>query len=231
MLTVSAAADRENGRICERAGMDAITAVLTRRSLRRGFTAQRVDGDVITRIVDCALHAPSSKDDQPWRIHAVTEPQFGEVIARAMESSPRIARYVPVDPITGTARSGYESSVIDSASVLRAATLWLVVENAGAFSGGRAALGRGAPGALAEALIGYSFEYLGIGAAIQNMWLAAHSLGLGGTFVGDALIVEDEIRAHLGIEGELAGILALGYTSAGPHAEKVVAPGRARLVP
>lgn len=205
--------------------MEAIEAMLTRRSIRRGFTRRTVEEHIVRRIVECGLHAPSSKNDQPWRIHTVTEPAFGDVVATAMAASPRQAEYVPLDPETGLARPEFVSSVIESAGILRSASLVLVIENAGLFTGGRRAVARGGA-ALEETLVGYGFEYLGLGAAIQNMWLAAHASGLRGTFLGDVLIAEDNIRRWLNLDGELVGVLALGYSDARPHAEKAIKPGR-----
>lgn len=59
----------------------------------------------------------------------------------------------------------------------------------------------------------YTFEVIGIGACIQNMVLASQSLGVQGAFMGDPLIAEDFIRNRLGIEGDLVGVLALGFSS------------------
>lgn len=52
------------------------------------------------------------------------------------------------------------------------------------------------------------------GAAIQNMLLAAHSLGLGGVWLGEILNKEDEVLEILGLEPanyELQAVLALGH--------------------
>ncbi len=52
------------------------------------------------------------------------------------------------------------------------------------------------------------------GAVIQNMLLAAHSLGLGGVWLGEILNREDEVLGILGLEPnnyELQAVLALGH--------------------
>ncbi|ORX17356.1 hypothetical protein AWC27_17985 [Mycobacterium szulgai] len=51
---------------------------------------------------------------------------------------------------------------------------------------------------------------LGIGAAVENMWLAANALGLGAVFMADVLVAEDAIKRKLGIGGDLVGVLSLG---------------------
>jgi len=56
-------------------------------------------------------------------------------------------------------------------------------------------------------------DHLGIGACIENMLLAAHSLGLGGVWLGEILKNKEAVRKHLGLESryELMAVLALGY--------------------
>jgi nitroreductase len=62
-------------------------------------------------------------------------------------------------------------------------------------------------------MVGYELELAGLGAAVQNMWLAALDLGLSAVFMGDVAVAERAIAARLGIEGDLLGALALGYAS------------------
>lgn len=200
--------------------MDAIEALLTRRSVRRGFTDAPVAPDVVARIIECGKHAPSSKDDQPWRLHALTSRSMLIAIADRMSAAPGAADYVPVDPATGLPRAEFDSSVLESAEVLRSVPLVIAVEHAGTFSGGRERLS--SAGASSQALIGFAFEYIGIGAAIENMWICAHAAGLVGVFIGDALIVEEFIVDQARLQGDLVGLLALGYSRALAHAPKQV---------
>jgi hypothetical protein len=131
--------------------------------------------------------------------------------AGVIQSSSETATYVPRDPVTGKLRQDWKSTGMESADVLRRVTTGIFVENRGVFSGGRSTLATAKPG---TSLVAYTFEVLGIGAAIENMWLAAHSLGVSGTFMGDVLIAEKEIRQRLGLDGDLVGVLALGYSDA-----------------
>lgn len=57
------------------------------------------------------------------------------------------------------------------------------------------------------------------GAAIQNMMLAAHSLGIGSCWIGEILPKDDEIKAVLNIENsdlELMAVVTLGYGAGQP---------------
>lgn len=212
--------------------MEAIAAITGRRSIRRGFTDREVPPEVVSEVVRCGLHAPSSKDDQPWRLTALLDRRLLQGIGRRMAASERADRYVPVDPADGAAHPGLASSVVESARVLGEVPLAIAIENIGSFTGGRERIsGAGlAPSSLSEALIGYGFEYLGLGAALQSMWLAAQAHGLSGVFVGDVLIVEEEVRELVGLQGELVGLLALGYSASPPHADRYLKPGRSRTI-
>ena len=202
-----------------------IETILTRRSIRWGFDGEPVELDLIDRVVACGLCAPSSKNAQPWRIHVVTDGAVLGELADAVRTGYGIETYLPIDPATGLPRTDWDSTVIESADILAQVSVGLFVENRGAFSDGRRTVARSPDEVRENALVGYGFEMVGLGAAIQNMWLAATELGLGGVFMGDVLIAEDLIRKRLGMKGDLVGVLAIGRT-AGRPTPKVQADGR-----
>lgn len=205
--------------------METTKAILSRRSIRRGFSSRTVDTALVETIVRCGRHAPSSKDDQPWKLSPVSDRQRLNELADRMTRDERLERYVPVDPSTGQALTEYTSSVVESAAVVRSVPLVVLVEHAGSFTGGRHVLAARRRTDV-EALLGFAFELIGIGAAVQNMWLAAHAAGLAGVFLGDVVIAESWVREAFGLRGDLVGALALGYSETLPHASKRLAPGR-----
>jgi nitroreductase len=194
-----------------------INLILGRRSRREDFRAEQVPPALIEQIVACGLAAPSSKNAQPWRIHVVTGRATLLSIAEDVDLGRDSDTYVPVDPATGRPRTDWKSTVSESAQVLREVSLGLFVENRGRFSDGRRTVAHSTDDVREDALVGYGLEMLGLGAAIQNMWLAAESLGLSGVFMGDVLIAEDAIRSRLGMHGDLVGVLALGYSDMSPY--------------
>lgn len=193
-----------------------ITAMLARRSIREGFSRQPIPGSVMREIVRCGLAAPSSKNAQPWRMHIVADRAMLGSLADAIESAEGADEYVPHDPATGRPRSAYVSTVRESASVLREVAAAIFIENRGLFSNCRAGLLSATRPALAGSLVGFGLEMIGIGAAIENMWLAAEALGVRVAFMGDVVIAEDAIRRALGIAGDLVGVLALGFSNVPP---------------
>ncbi len=118
--------------------------------------------------------------------------------------------FVPKDPLTGRPRPEFDSTVAESSEILREVSTAILIENLGKFSISRSVLAASDRGDFEDILLGYALEIIGIGAAIENMWIAGHARGVEGTFMGDPLIAEAGIRKLLGIENDLAGVLALG---------------------
>ena len=193
--------------------------ILSRRSVREGFLDREVPQDVVEEIIRCGLAAPSSKNARPWRLHIVSTRQVLRELADAVERAEGADTYVPRDPETGLIRTDWPSSVAESAGALRSAPLGIFIENLGAFSKGRTTLASVPAPNLRGSLVGYTFEVLGLGAAIMNMWLAANSLGAQAVFMGDVCVAEKAIAARLGIARDLVGVLVVGYSDApaSPH--------------
>lgn len=202
---------------------ETVDTILSRRSIRGGFTDTPIDPAIVDNIIECGLNAPSSKNAQPWKLHIVENRLALKGIAKHIEAvtDSRKDDFVPHDPSTGRPRASYSSTVSESAEVLRQVPLGIFIENSGKFTNSRHNVAEADRTAMHGALIGVGLEYIGLGASIQNMWLAAQSHGLRGVFMGDILIVEGYIRDELGMSGDLVGILALGYSEAQPT-QKVV---------
>lgn len=188
-----------------------IDTILARRSIRSGYQDRPVAKEDLDVVLQCGLAAPSSKNARPWRFHVVQDAGMRQQIAAATERAEGVEEYVPHDPRTGRPSPHWSSTVLESADVVRAAPAIVAIENRGVFSGGRAMLEQASHEALASSLAGYGFEVMGLGASMQNIWLAANSLGIGVAFLGDLNIAEEEIRSLLGLEGDLMGVIALGY--------------------
>lgn len=159
----------------------------------------------------CGLAAPSSKAARPWQFHVVTAGELIEAAAHAMLTAEAADSYVPFDPLTGRIRPDLPSTVRESATLLLTTPAAIFIINRGPFSRGRATLLEAIRERRIESLVAYTFEVVGIGAALENMWLAAHSLGLVATFLGDVVVAEGVVVEALGIEGDLVGVLALGH--------------------
>ncbi len=52
--------------------MDAMEAILTRRSIR-GYTGQQVETETVHELLEAAMSAPSAGNEQPWHFVVITE--------------------------------------------------------------------------------------------------------------------------------------------------------------
>lgn len=208
---------RQDGGVPATATTEVTRAIRERRSIRSGFAPDPVPDAVVEEIVACGLAAPSSKNSQPWRLHVVTDRDLLRTVAAAVVAQRDVAAYVPHDPLTGQPRPEYRSTVLDSGHVLADVPLAVFVENLGPFSRGVDMLAATDERRLRSALFGFGLEMVGVGAAIENMWLAVEALGLSAALLGDVAIAEREIAGLLGLRGDLVGALAIGRSDDRPY--------------
>ena len=80
--------------------------------------------------------------------------------------------------------------------MLREVAAAIFMENRSPSSNGRAGLIGATRPALGGSLAGFGLEIIGIGAAIENMRLAAEALGVRIAFMSDVVIAEGDIDAR-----------------------------------
>jgi len=189
---------------------DFVDLILRRRSVRSGYDNQVIPRATLERVVQCGLAAPWSKGASPLHLTVVTDRHRMAELAEIVVAAIGIDSYTPHDPRTGLPHPDWESTVIESAAVLAQVAAGIFVENAGPFSGGRRALLEADPRARELAIVGFELELAGLGAALENMWLAAIAEGLSAAFLGDIGVAEDAIKQDLSLSGDLLGVLVLG---------------------
>ena len=180
--------------------MDVLESIAARRSLGK-MRPEPPPRALVERVLQAAVHAPNHHDTQPWRFFVLTSEarsEFGEVLARALAG--RLGDAAPnLDGLMeGERRKPMRSPVLVVVGVHSE---------------------EDDPMTRREDLQAAS-------AALQNMLLAAGSLGLAAIWrTGDGAY-DPEVKAYFGLEAadEIAGILYLGYAdeSFGP------APARQR---
>jgi nitroreductase len=183
--------------------------IRTARAIRR-FTDEPVTDDELWQILDAAQHAPSGGNIQPWQFLVLTEPgakaAVAEVYLRAYDR--------------------YEASLLASLPAFRSEADEASFRRSVAASRALAEHLHEAPAMVAVLMpVGLDLTMhddagpLDIGhpcasvyPAVQNLLLAARSLGIGGTLTTVARILPDEFRAAAGIPDryELAALVPLG---------------------
>ncbi|MFH1356802.1 MAG: nitroreductase family protein [bacterium] len=195
--------------------MDILQAILTRRSVR-GYEKRKVPKAKITKIIEAAALAPSSKNSQPWKFHVVENREMIKKIGLILENS-KNTHDEPSDPKTGKVREGYAPSVTASGVIIEKAPLVIFVENTCPFSHNRAEVIKSK---YKNAIKGHDSEMLSLGACLQNICLASYALDLGTVIIADVVCEETILKKLLGIKGDLVAALPIGYPAYHPKPRK-----------
>ena len=148
--------------------MDAMEAILTRRSVRQ-YTGEPVKDEEIRQVIKAASHAPSAHNRQPWHFVVVRDP---ELIHRVAEVHP----YAKMAPQAG-------SCIVVCGDTTCQEDVGFLVEDCSA--------------------------------AIENMLIAARSMGLGTVWCGLHPIrkLTDAMRAFLSLPETIipVGLVVIGH--------------------
>lgn len=163
----------------------------------RDFKDAPVPRDVLERIVHAASVAPSAMNEQPWRFHVTTgetRSQLGKVVSQA---TVHLSEYMEV---LGPKR--YEDAMKWYSSL------------------GDAPVVIGVSMPTPESDFDNMNRLLSIGAAVENLMLAATAEGLGCCNITFSWWVRTELEELLGIGPgrSMVSIVALGYPSSVPPA-------------
>jgi nitroreductase len=178
--------------------MNTLSAIEARRSIRK-FRDDPVPDDKLDAILRAASLAPSGKNRQPWRftvVKADKRPEMARLMREGIETSKAQGR--PTGSAEWTVRSMEQAPVTVFVFNPEGIQPWLPHE------------------------VGQMFQDLvdiqSIGAAIQNMLLAAQDLGLGSLWICDVLNAYEELQGWLGEKGEMIAAISFGYPAESPEA-------------
>ena len=177
-------------------------AIAARRSIRK-FKNTPVPRHIIDEIIKAGALAPSSKNRQPWHF-VVTTGKAKEEALSAMEQGLRREAQQPFLPESAQ----YIAGAWNTLAIMRQAPVIIFVVN---------------PLGLdlltpqnAENRVFEICNTQSIGAAVENMSLAAVENGLGSLWICDIYFAYRELCAWLNCNGELAAAFALGYAGEAP---------------
>jgi nitroreductase len=178
--------------------MNTLEAIAQRRSIRR-FKSDAIPDKVLQEILTAGTQAPSSKNRQPWRFVVVTGEKRTEMM--------RVLR----DGIAQTRARGEDPGSAEwTVDVMEQAPVTIFVFNP---HGLRPWLAHSIE-QMFQALVNTQ----SIGAAIQNMLLAAQDLGVGSLWICDVFEAYDELCQWLGEPGQMVAAVSLGYADESPGA-------------
>ncbi|NIM48962.1 MAG: nitroreductase [Gemmatimonadales bacterium] len=173
-------------------------AIAARRSIRR-FQDRPIPEVAIQAILTAGTQAPSGKNRQPWRFVVVRAEQRAAMI-RVMRGA-----------VTRTlARGDDPSSAEGTADAMEQAPLTVFVFNPYGLDLG---LKRSVDQMFLDVV-----DIQSIGAAIQNMLLAAQDQGIASLWICDVFVAYEELREWLGEEGQMVAAVSFGYAAESPLA-------------
>lgn len=207
--------------------MDAQEALLTRRSIRK-YLSTPVSEELIIKVMTAAVWAPSGGNGQPWRFYVASGAKRDALVQAMIDASgpdaPSPAEYEALaigieekaagkTADKGLMQMGDEGKTLGYLGSTRFYDAPVVIAVAAK-----------------EQKKGSSGQ--SIGAAVENLLLAAHAEGLGACWLGIPLRFSDKIVEILGIPDNetLVTTVSLGYPDAeSPINQMGWGTGRARL--
>lgn len=176
--------------------------IYTRRSIRK-FSDRFVLAEQIDTLIDAARNAPSAKNRQPWRFIVLGREHKAQFL-RCMERGLLREETAPILP-----RSGFGiPDAKNTLKIMQEAPLLIVVIN----TNGVSPL---VPIDI-DTRVTEICDTLSIGAAVQNMLLAAKSIGLGTLWIANTCFAYPELTEFLKTDGQLVGAVAVGYADEAP---------------
>ena len=175
--------------------MNTLEAIAGRRSIRK-FRDTPVSDEDIKVILNAGLQAPSSGNRQPWRFVVVKEDKRAEMVRVMREGIDRLGG-MGVD-LGGSRRT---------ADVMERAPVTIFVFNAH---------GEHKPGTPPWEDQMSVDDVQSIGAAIQNMLLAALDLDLGSLWICEVFYAYDSLCAWLGKQHQMIAAISFGYPDEQP---------------
>jgi coenzyme F420-0:L-glutamate ligase / coenzyme F420-1:gamma-L-glutamate ligase len=181
-----------------------------RRSIR-SFSKREVSREQIEQLIEAARWAPSNHNRQPWRFLVLEDGQQIEVLARTVAQG-LAARLKTLPP----AAAGFAAEFEHYATFFVGAPVLLVVLHRQPVSVA-ADLLRGLDN---PALV--SGEPLSVAMAVQNLLLAAHTLGLGACVLTAPLVAQPAVGNALTLPAGygITCFVAVGYPGESPAAPR-----------
>lgn len=180
--------------------MSVFDVISERRSIRK-YKNDPVPGETLRRILQAGLLAPSGANRQTWKFYVVQgkkRDEMVDVLKKALDNREKEGENV------AGARHSFE--IMAQAPV----NVFVFRPN------------RKAPWLASTISQNFSdiVDIQSVGAAIENMLLEAHELGIGSLWVCDVFSACNEISAWLGEETELIASVCLGIANEHPAARK-----------
>ena len=180
--------------------MQTLEAIAQRRSIRK-FKDTPVTDEQIRALLHAATLAPSGKNGQPWRFVVVRGEKRAEMVT-VMHAGMENLKALGVD----LGSSPWTIQIMEHAPV----TIFVFNDDMTLESGEKPLT--------AQDMVFNSVAVQSIGAAIQNLLLAAHDMGLGTLWICDIFYAYPELCTWLGETHQMIAAISVGYPDETPSA-------------
>lgn len=166
--------------------MEVNEAIRGRRSIR-SYTSKPVSMEFVVDVLEAGTWAPSAKNGQQWRFTVIAGGAKRELTNLFRSELEKMKSRI------GTEQMG---SSFSSCRIMEEAPVAIMVWNAGERDG--------------------ETDVHGVAAAVQNMLLQAHSLGLGSLWIGDIHYALEALTRHLSKPWKRMAAVTLGWPASTP---------------
>ncbi len=191
-----------------------LEAMRARRSVRR-FKAEPPPRELVERLIEAAITAPSASNKQPWRFFVVEKRETIAAMAAAVrEAIELVARCVPPASEApfrayGEYFTRFEEAPVVIAPIHRGHTVLSHLVGPELDAGARERI----------AAMERDSGLTGASLALMSLLLAAPELGLGASAMTGPLVAEGRLRAILGVPDSwgLVALVPIGYPDEEPR--------------
>lgn len=189
-------------------------AIRLRRSIRR-YRADKPARELVEKLLEMAVHAPSASNKQPWRFFVVDErATIGRMAEAVGDAVARIARHI--EPGFGDAFRAYGDYFVRfrEAPVVVVAAFRELVVLSNLVDGSTRKEDQDA-----IRVMEFNSGLISTSLALQNLMLYAHSIGLGSSCMTGPLVAARAIKELLGIpqSWHVAACVPVGYPAESPQ--------------
>lgn len=190
------------------------TILRGRRSIRR-FKTHPVPDEIVRRILQAAIQAPSGQNRQPWEFHVLGPKSISGICDLIREAAAELQKRISEENRQLFERYSVFFDFFDSSPLLIAvfARPYPPFHRIFTSDEGKSTESQICPGSQPD-----TTHIQSAAAAVENLILAAHACGLGSCWNSNALMVGKHIREFLGVREnwELLCLVALGYPDETP---------------
>jgi len=175
---------------------ETIKTIYKRRSIRQ-FQDKSVEDSLIQAVLDAANQAPSAHNKQSWRFIVIRDEkkqQLAQLVSQKASGFPKPSSAILRMAARTILSAPVVIAVMNTGTLIRHGTELFNIE---------------------QDVSGDFFRTMEIqssAAAVENLLLAATSLGLGSVWLGILYLIKDEVSSFLGeARGEFMAVIPLGY--------------------